>query len=75
MDFYHVRAKETIMIKAKGEIVSIIRRNTVKTVYQEAFGSAQPSLENEHMTVVMQPSQVFKIYWASWLKNYVYCFF
>lgn len=38
--FLSCRSK-TITTKAKGEIPSSIKRNTVRTVYQEAYGTAQ----------------------------------
>lgn len=52
MDFLSCQSK-MITIKAKGEIPSSIKGNTVRTVYQAPFGTAQRSLENEHKRIAM----------------------
>ena len=52
MDFLS-RQSKMITIKAKGEIPSSIKRNTVRTVYQAPFGTAQWSLENGHSRIAM----------------------
>lgn len=52
MDFLSCQSK-TITIKAKGEIPSSIKRNTVRAVYQAPFCTAQQSLENEHTRIAM----------------------